>query len=559
MGAGLHSALLFPFVIGHVQIEQHKHAGLGIDAEQRNQADPDRNAHVVIERIQQPDGAHGREGHSQKHNHGFDEGARVEIEQQKDDEDRHGQHDRKFLGRALHVFELAAPDQAVSGRQNDLLLHKALGVRDIAADIRARNVYIDIAAQPAVFIPNHPRPRLQFDFRDLCNGNLLAVHGRNQRAIEPVDGVAIIALITNIDGISFAAFHRRCDGVAADCAHHDHIGLVDRQAVAGERIAFQIEIEEIAARRAFGEGAGRPRHIPDRGFDLPADLLNFRKVRAEHLDADGRAHAGGQHIDARLDGHGPCIDDAGNLQGLVQSARTVNQFLRASVIGPDLCETRPQPFRRARGIPARLSRPLFLRLQNDNRFHHRERRGVGGRFGAARFAEHAIDLGEGAQNLVLHLQQPLRFRDGDAGHGCRHIKQYAFIERRHEFRAEFLIRRNREQDHERGGKNREDLMTQHEFDHGLIDSHQGAAQGMAFFAMDSADEDRVRCAAQPARAKCELFDANETQHQRGDERDRENGRRRHRKIFSQGQRLEQAAFLRLEGEDRNKRDRDDQQ
>ena len=44
--------------------------------------------------------------------------------------------------------------------------------------------------------------------------------------------------------------------------------------------------------------------------------ISFR-FGAEHLDADRRADAGRQHVDARLDRHGPGVGDAGELQRLV--------------------------------------------------------------------------------------------------------------------------------------------------------------------------------------------------------------------------------------------------
>ena len=48
-----------------------------------------------------------------------------------------------------------------------------------------------------------------------------------------------------------------------------------------------------------------------------ADLLDFVEVGAEDLDPDRRAHAGGQHVDARLDRHGEGVGPAGELHGAV--------------------------------------------------------------------------------------------------------------------------------------------------------------------------------------------------------------------------------------------------
>ena len=54
--------------------------------------------------------------------------------------------------------------------------------------------------------------------------------------------------------------------------------------------------------------------------------ISFRSV-PKHLDADGRADAGRQHVDAGLDRHGPGVRDAGELQRLVH---LVDQLVGAS-------------------------------------------------------------------------------------------------------------------------------------------------------------------------------------------------------------------------------------
>ena len=46
--------------------------------------------------------------------------------------------------------------------------------------------------------------------------------------------------------------------------------------------------------------------------------------------------------------------------------------------------------------------------------------------------------GNAAQQAVLDLQNARGFVNGHPGHGGRHEKNRAFVQRRHEFRAEFL-------------------------------------------------------------------------------------------------------------------------
>ncbi len=52
------------------------------------------------------------------------------------------------------------------------------------------------------------------------------------------------------------------------------------------------------------------------------------------LDADGRFDAGGEHVDAGLDRHGPGIGEAGKLNGAVHR---VHQFIgRAAAMRDDV-------------------------------------------------------------------------------------------------------------------------------------------------------------------------------------------------------------------------------
>ena len=64
---------------------------------------------------------------------------------------------------------------------------------------------------------------------------------------------------------------------------------------------------------------------------------------------------------------------------------------------------------------------------------------------------------------------------------------------------------------------------------------------------------------QPSRTELELIHASEQQPHGGIERDRQNSRDRHGKRLGEGQRLEQAAFLRFKREHRQEGDGDDEQ
>ena len=66
-----------------------------------------------------------------------------------------------------------------------------------------------------------------------------------------------------------------------------------------------------------------------------------------------------------------------------------------------------------RGTTCRRS-AVVVRLQHDDGFHHRERSRIGGRLRATGLPHHRLDFGELFDDLVLRLEQTLRFGDGDA-------------------------------------------------------------------------------------------------------------------------------------------------
>ena len=161
---------------------------------------------------------------------------------------------------------------------------------------------------------------------------------------------------------------------------HDHVlELADGEPVAGECGAIGLDVEVVAAREALGVGAGRARNLLHHALDVARDALHLGQVLAEDLDADRRADAGGEHVDARPDGHRPGVGHAGELHRLVH-------------LGDEL-------------VDRHAGAPFALGLQVDHRLEHLERRGVGGRLRAAGLARHARHLGKALEDPVLDLQQ----------------------------------------------------------------------------------------------------------------------------------------------------------
>src|SRR5207253_2477781 len=75
-------------------------------------------------------------------------------------------------------------------------------------------------------------------------------------------------------------------------------------------------------------------------------------------------------------------------------------------------------------------------LQRDNRFKHRQRRGIGRCIGLSSFAKNGQRFRNFLQLSILYLKNFCRLSDRHSGNGRWHVKERAFIERRHEFAPE---------------------------------------------------------------------------------------------------------------------------
>jgi len=87
-------------VVSEFQIEHHEHAGFSIHAEQCNQSHPDAHAHVVAQKIEQPDCAYSGEWHREKDNESLRKRSGVEVQQQHNDQERDWNHDLQTFSRA---------------------------------------------------------------------------------------------------------------------------------------------------------------------------------------------------------------------------------------------------------------------------------------------------------------------------------------------------------------------------------------------------------------------------------------------------------------------------
>ncbi len=179
---------------------------------------------------------------------------------------------------------------------------------------------------------------------------------------------------------------------------------------------------------------------------------------------------------------------------------------------------------------------------------------------AARFAQHAVHFGELPQYPVGDLEHLLRFADGNARHGGRHVKDGALLQRRHELGAELEDTPARsETTSSAAAAQHQPFVPQHPRQHRIIQADQHAADGMLGFGTNPSGQQASGQAAQPLGPEAECPDVSEGHAQRRIERDGQHGGDDHREALGVGQRLEQPPFLRFEGQHRQKRHRDDQQ
>ena len=168
--------------------------------------------------------------------------------------------------------------------------------------------------------------------------------------------------IANADCIALAAFDRRRHSFGAERGPNHILHVGNRQSVATKLLTVGFDLKVIASDDPLGKRARCAGNRLDGGFNFARKALHLLQVFAEHFDADWRSDAGRQHIDARLDRHGPGVGYARELQRLVHLAdELVDRHTRS---------------------------PLFLGLQVDDGFEHFSRCRIGRGASAAGLAEY---------------------------------------------------------------------------------------------------------------------------------------------------------------------------
>ncbi len=100
-----------------MQIDYHHHAGLHCNAIERNEADPDSNREVVVEKVDQVDSTYQSKRDREHDDHRLLRIPHGHVEHQKYRQEDNRQNNRKSLLGAYLVFVLAAPFECITGRQ----------------------------------------------------------------------------------------------------------------------------------------------------------------------------------------------------------------------------------------------------------------------------------------------------------------------------------------------------------------------------------------------------------------------------------------------------------
>src|SRR5262249_9099058 len=128
-----------------IEVEQHDDAGFSVESRQSDDANPDGRAEIVAQDVEQPECADERERNCHKDDSGFDSRARVEVDEDKDQEEGERSDEQEPLESALLVFERAGPLNVIARGELHLLANALGSLLDVAANIVGRDIHKDKA------------------------------------------------------------------------------------------------------------------------------------------------------------------------------------------------------------------------------------------------------------------------------------------------------------------------------------------------------------------------------------------------------------------------------
>ena len=236
-----------------------------------------------------------------------------------------------------------------------------LRLGDVAAEIAIADVDVDVGGQLPILGPDRCRPPGRSNLGDFSQRHCAAGRHGDQNVVG--DGLRIfpqIARIAHVDAESLAALDRRSHGLAAEGGRDDVLDVLNHDAVACQSRAVGRHFEVIATDPALGIGRRRAGHGLQDLLDLLGELVDLDQISTYHLHPDWCADSSRQHVDARLDRHGPGVGHAGKLQRLVHL--------------------------RDQAVDRHTRTPFLFRFKVDDGLEHLRRGRVGGGRSASRLA-----------------------------------------------------------------------------------------------------------------------------------------------------------------------------
>src|ERR1035437_7715260 len=188
----------FRFLVSKIQIQEHENSRFRIDAKERDNAHPYRNAHVVSEQIDKPDGAYCREWHGKGDDEGFHHRPGVEVQQQENHSDQPFFH-------SLCRFVLSAPCDHVTCRKLEFVRQHPQSLFDIIARGAVGNIDEDIARQRAIFIADHCGSGKRAHGGQLGERDLPFARDGNLDLAEGFEIGAEVPHVAHVDGVARAS------------------------------------------------------------------------------------------------------------------------------------------------------------------------------------------------------------------------------------------------------------------------------------------------------------------------------------------------------------------
>ena len=233
-----------------------------------NEADHHRDAEVVAQDIEEPDGPHQGEGLRQEHDQDLGDGLGVDVEDEKDDGQGKRDDNQQALSGRFHVFELAAPEIGVARGHLQFFTDERLSLLDIAAHVDIADVHEDQGGLAGILANDHGGALADLEVGHLLHGDLGPGGGRDQHPAQGGQILPVVLKVAQVHRVALQALHGVAEVHAAERREDNVLDVPHGEAVAGRLLPLDVEIQVVAPGGALGEGAGGLGEALEQGFGL---------------------------------------------------------------------------------------------------------------------------------------------------------------------------------------------------------------------------------------------------------------------------------------------------